>query len=79
MTANRVKQLYGENKLSFGTYVTFPTAAIIEAAALSGFDVVRLDPYHLHYNPETLENMDRTTYAHSVTPWARCRNDPGRS
>lgn len=76
MTANRVKQLYREGKPAFGTYVTFPTAAIIEVAALSGFDFVRLDPYHLHYNPETLENMVRTAYAHGVTPWARCRNDP---
>jgi 4-hydroxy-2-oxoheptanedioate aldolase len=76
MSANRVKQLYREGKPSFGTYVTFPTAAIIEVAALSGFDFVRLDPYHLHYNPETLENMVRAAYAHGVTPWARCRNDP---
>jgi 4-hydroxy-2-oxoheptanedioate aldolase len=76
MTANRVKQLYRAGKSSFGTYVTFPTAAIVEVAALSGFDFVRFDPYHLHYNPETLENMARTAYAHNVTPWARCRNDP---
>ena len=76
MTANRVKQFYREGKPSFGTYVTFPSAAIVEVAALSGFDFVRLDPYHLHYNPETLENMVRTAYAHNVTPWARCRNDP---
>src|SRR5947209_19368396 len=73
---NRVKQLYREGKPSFGTYVTFPAAAMVEVAALSGFDFVRLDPYHIAYNPETLENMIRTAYAHDLTPWARCRNDP---
>jgi 4-hydroxy-2-oxoheptanedioate aldolase len=76
MTANRVKQLYTAGKPAFGTYVTFPTAAAVEVAALSGFDFVRLDPYHLHYNPETLENMARAAYAHNITTWARCKNDP---
>ena len=76
MTANRVKQLYTAGKPAFGTYVTFPTAAAVEVAALSGFDFVRLDPYHLHYNPETLENMARAAYAHAITTWARCKNDP---
>lgn len=76
MTTNRVKELYTAGKVAFGTYVTFPTAAAVEVAALSGFDFVRLDPYHLHYNPETLENMARAAYAHNVTTWARCKNDP---
>ena len=76
MNANRVKQLYREGKPSFGTYVTVPSAAIVEVAALAGFDFVRLDAYHIHFNPETLENMVRTAYAHGVTPWVRCRNDP---
>lgn len=76
MSANRVKQLYTSGKPSFGTYVTFPTAAAVEVAGLSGFDFVRLDPYHLHYNPETLENMARAAYAHNITTWARCKNDP---
>jgi hypothetical protein len=35
MTANRIKQPYGEGKPWFGTYVAVPTAAIIEVAALS--------------------------------------------
>lgn len=76
MTANRVKQLYREGRPSFGTYVTFPSAAMVEVAALAGFDFVRLDAYHINYNPETLENMVRAAYAHNLTAWVRCRNDP---
>lgn len=76
MTANRVKQLYREGKPSFGTYITLPSAAMVEVAALAGFDFVRMDAYHINYNPETLENMVRTAYAHNVTPWVRCQNDP---
>lgn len=73
---NRVKQLYLARKASFGTYVTFPTPAVVEVAALSGLDFVRMDAYHVNYNPETLENMIRTAYAHKVTPWVKVRNDP---
>jgi len=73
---NRVKQLYTAGQTAYGTYVTLPTAAAVEVAALAGFDFVRLDPYHVAYNPETLEHMIRTAYAHGITPWVRCRNDP---
>jgi len=73
---NRVKQRYQARQPAFGTYVTLPTPAVVEVAALAGFDFVRLDAYHVAYNPETLENMIRAAYAHGVTPWVRCRNDP---
>src|SRR5262249_39470880 len=76
MNRNRVKQLYRAGKPSFGTYVTFPTAAMGEVAGLAGFGFVRLGPYHVACHPETLENMIRTAYAHDLTPWVRCRNDP---
>lgn len=76
MSVNRVQQQYQAGKPSFGTYITFPTSAAVEVAALAGFDFVRLDSYHISYNPETLENMIRTAYAHNVTPWVRVRNDP---
>jgi 4-hydroxy-2-oxoheptanedioate aldolase len=72
---NLVKKRYLEGATSLGTYVTFQTAAAVEVAALAGFDFVRLDPYHVSYNPETLANMVRTCYAHNITPWARVRND----
>jgi 4-hydroxy-2-oxoheptanedioate aldolase len=75
MITNRLKQLYLDDKTAFGTYVTFPTSAMVEVAALAGFDFVRLDAYHINYNPETLENMVRTAYSHDVSPWIRCRND----
>ncbi len=68
MTVNRVKQLYLQGKPSFGTWVSFPTPAAVEVAALAGFDFVRMDAYHGSANPETLENMIRTAYAHNVTP-----------
>lgn len=74
--ANRVKQIYKAGQTAYGTYVTFPAPAVVEVAALAGFDFVRLDPYHIAYNPETLEHMIRTAYAHAITPWIRCRNDP---
>lgn len=73
---NRVKQLYGEGKTSFGIYVTLPTTAIVEVAALSGLDFVRFDAYHIPFNAETLADMVRTAYAHGLTPWVRCKNDP---
>jgi 4-hydroxy-2-oxoheptanedioate aldolase len=76
MAANRVRQLYEAGRPAFGLYVTFPTPAMVEVAALAGLDFVRLDAYHIHYNPETLENMVRTAYAHDITPWVRCCNDP---
>lgn len=73
---NRVKQLYRVGKPAYGTYVSLPAPALVEVAALAGFDFVRLDAYHVAFNPETLENMIRTAYAHGITPWVRCRNDP---
>lgn len=73
---NRVKQLYLEGKPSFGTYITFPTSAIVEVAALAGLDFVRFDAYHVPFNGETLADMVRTAYAHNLTPWVRSRNDP---
>lgn len=76
MSVNRVKELVQAGKPAFGTYVTFQTSAAVETLALTGLDFVRLDPYHISYNSETLENMIRTAYAHNVTPWLRTRNDP---
>lgn len=76
MTTNRVLKNIAAGVPSFGPYVTFPTAASVEVAALAGFDFARLDQYHIGYNPETLENMIRACYAHDITPWVRVRNDP---
>lgn len=73
---NRVKQKYSQDQIACGTYITYPTPAACEVAAISGLDFVRLDAYHVGFNPETLENMIRTAYAHDVTPWVRVRNDP---
>jgi 4-hydroxy-2-oxoheptanedioate aldolase len=75
MNTNRVKQKYRNNETAFGTYITYPTAAAVEVAAISGLDFVRLDAYHIGFNPETLENMIRTAYGHQITPWVRVRND----
>ncbi|CAG0955415.1 4-hydroxy-2-oxoheptanedioate aldolase [Anaerolineae bacterium] len=74
---NRVKECYSQEKLAIGSYITFPAPAVIEVAAQSGLDFVRLDTYHYgFFNPETLENMIRTAYSYNVTPWVRLRNDP---
>ncbi|MCW5852433.1 MAG: hypothetical protein KIT87_20330 [Anaerolineae bacterium] len=73
---NRVKQLYLDGKVAVGCYITFPTPAIVDVAANSGLDFVRLDAYHYGFNPETLENIIRATYSYNVTPWLRLRNDP---
>lgn len=73
---NRVKDLCSQGKVALGTYVTFPTTAVVEVAALAGFDFVRIDAYHTHFGPETLLSMVHTAYSHQLTPWLRCRNDP---
>lgn len=73
---NRVKQLYSAGKPAFGTYVTYPAPAAVEVAALAGFDFVRIDAYHIAFDPETVQAMVHAAYAHGVTPWARCKNDP---
>jgi 4-hydroxy-2-oxoheptanedioate aldolase len=59
---------------AFGTDITLQTPAAVEVAALAGFDFIRLDAYHVSYDPETLENMVRAAYSHGITPWVRCRN-----
>jgi 2-keto-3-deoxy-L-rhamnonate aldolase RhmA len=76
VVANRVRQLYESGKPAFGTYVVLPTPASVEIAALAGFDFVRIDAYHIGFNPETLQAMVSAAYAANMTPWARCRNDP---
>jgi len=76
MTSNRVLKNIRAGVPSFGTYITFPSPASVEVAAIAGFDFARLDQYHIGYNPETLENMIRTCYAYDITPWVRVRNDP---
>ena len=73
--ANRVKTLYSEGRTSFGTYLTLPTPASVEVAAISGLDFVRIDAYHIAFNPETLQSMVTTAIAYGLTPWVRCRND----
>ena len=74
---NRVKERYTQGKVALGSYITFPAPAVVEVAANSGLDFVRLDTYHYgFFNPETLENMIRTAYSYNVTPWVRLRNDP---
>jgi 2-keto-3-deoxy-L-rhamnonate aldolase RhmA len=76
MTTNRVLRNIQAGVPSFGTYITIPSSASVEVAALAGFDFARMDQYHIGYNPETLESMIRTCYAHHITPWVRVRNDP---
>lgn len=76
MYENRVKQRYQQGKPSFGTYIMLQTPTAVEVAALAGMDFVRIDPYHVLYNNETLENMIRTAYSYDITPWVRVRNDP---
>lgn len=73
---NRVRALYENDDVAYGTYITFPTTAVVEVAALGGLDFVRLDAYHIAFNGETLQDMIRTAYAHEITPWVRVLNDP---
>ena len=72
---NKVRSLYEKGDYAYGAYVTFPTSAVVEVAALAGLDFVRLDAYHVAFNRETAQDMIRTAYAHDVTPWVRVRND----
>lgn len=73
---NRVKANYSADKISIGTYITYPTAAAVEVAAISGLDFARIDAYHVGFNPETLASMINVAYSHEITPWVRVRNDP---
>ena len=76
MQSNALRTKLAAGSTVFGTYVAIPSPAVVETLALAGLDFVRMDPYHVAFNRETLENMVRAAYAHGITPWARIRNDP---
>lgn len=76
MQPNALKAKIEAGSTVFGTYVAIASPAVVETLALAGLDFVRMDPYHVAINRETLENMVRAAYAHAITPWARIRNDP---
>jgi 4-hydroxy-2-oxoheptanedioate aldolase len=76
MEPNRIKQLYRAGKPAFGTYVGLPSPEIVEVAGMAGLDFVRIDNYHMRWNPESLSNMVRACYDQGITPWIRSRLDP---
>jgi 2-keto-3-deoxy-L-rhamnonate aldolase RhmA len=73
---NEVKVKVEAGTTVFGSYALTPSAAMVETLALAGLDFVRLDPYHINMNRETIEDMTRAAFAMDVMAWARVRNDP---
>ncbi|CAB3809699.1 HpcH/HpaI aldolase family protein [Paraburkholderia fynbosensis] len=75
LDSNRVRDRLDAGVICYGTYIRFPGPAPIEIAAQAGFEFVRIDAYHVAFDPQTLDDMIRAAHAHQVTPWIRCRND----
>lgn len=76
--ANTIKQHVRSQRPCFGLYVTVPSPALIEVAALSGLDFVRIDWAHGAFDLSVMENMIRAAELHGITPMVRLDYDPGR-
>lgn len=49
-----------------GCFVTFPSAAVTEFTAATGFDFILIDNEHGNMNPETVEDMVRASHCQQV-------------
>ena len=71
MKANILKKALAEGKTVFGSFCKILDPAIVELAALAGFDFVIIDMEHGPYSIETVEQMVRAAEARGITPVVR--------
>lgn len=71
MSSNLLKQKLQEGRTLYGPFCKIQDPAIVEIAALSGFDFVIIDMEHGSYSIETAQNMIRAAEARGITPVVR--------
>ncbi|MBS1879477.1 MAG: hypothetical protein JST31_08190, partial [Actinobacteria bacterium] len=67
--STKAKLRNGETVL--GTFVFLGDPAVVEIAALAGFDFVIIDSEHAPRGPEAIEGMIRAAEARGITPIVR--------
>ncbi|MBJ2173578.1 aldolase [Aureibaculum sp. A20] len=71
MSKNVLQNSLKEGKTVFGPFCKIQDPAIVEIAALSGFDFVIIDMEHGPFSIESLQNMIRAAEARGITPVVR--------
>lgn len=71
MTKNLLKENLRKGQTVFGPFCKLQDPAIVEIAALSGFDFVIIDMEHGPYSIESVQNMVRAAEARGITPVVR--------
>jgi 4-hydroxy-2-oxoheptanedioate aldolase len=71
MSNNLLKNSLAEGKTVYGPFCKIQDPAIVEIAALSGFDFVIIDMEHGPFSVESAQNMIRAAEARGITPVIR--------
>jgi 4-hydroxy-2-oxoheptanedioate aldolase len=71
MKSNLLKKALDEGKTVFGPFCKMLDPAVVELAALAGFDFVIIDMEHGPYSIETVQQMLRAAEAKGITPVVR--------
>ncbi len=71
MKVNILKKALAEGKTVFGPFCKILDPAVVELAALAGFDFVIIDMEHGPYSIETVQQMVRAAEARGITPVVR--------
>ena len=71
MTTNKLKNHLKNGKIAYGPFCKIQDPAIVEIAALSGFDFVIIDMEHGPYSIESTQNLIRAAEARGITPVVR--------
>lgn len=72
---NRLKRKLSSGLACVGPFINIQNPAVVEMAALAGFDFVIIDMEHGLFNRENLENMVRAAEIHGITPVVRVPED----
>lgn len=71
MNTNKIKERISQGETVYGPFCKLQEPAIVEIAALSGFDFVIIDMEHGPYSVESVQNMVRAAEAKGITPVVR--------
>lgn len=71
MSKNILKDKINKGQTMYGPFCKIQDPAIVEIAALSGFDFVIIDMEHGPYSIESAQNMIRAAEARGITPVVR--------
>lgn len=71
LSKNPVKEAIRKKEHSFGLYIATDSPSLIELAAVSGFDWVRIDWSHTPLDLQAITNMIRAAEAYNITPFIR--------